>query len=72
MTGRKMPHGAAQAVGLLLAAIAPSNPPDCTTLNDVRNCADCDGPVTRCPHCGHWHCDEPGCMPVECARAEDE
>lgn len=57
--------GAAQAVALLVALAAA----DTSTLDDVRLCPDCESPETKCPACGHVHCDEDGCMSVECAMA---
>ena len=72
---RRMPHGAAQAVGLLLSVVSStqlsSRKP--LSLDPVsKPCQDCEGPVTYCPACKHYHCDEDGCIPVECAQALEE
>ena len=66
MIGRKT--GAAQALGALVAVLSATR----TYPGEVRNCPDCEGPVTRCPACGHYHCDDPGCIPPECAQALEE
>jgi hypothetical protein len=42
------------------------------TVETVRLCTVCDGPITRCTVCGHHHCDDDTCpgMPVQCALEE--
>jgi hypothetical protein len=42
------------------------------SLVDVsRICPTCEGSITQCPVCRHYHCDD-ACIPVECARALEE
>jgi hypothetical protein len=60
--------GAAQAVGLLLSVVSATR----LYPDGMRNCSDCDGPLTFCPACKHYHCDEDGCMPVECQQKLEE
>jgi hypothetical protein len=64
----KKAGGAAQAVGLLLSVASATR----LYPEQVSYCRDCDGPITKCTACGRWHCDDDGCMPVDCARALEE